>query len=71
MTQSTRPPNPLDDFDDSPPPGGGRRFAIALIVAAILLVGVVVGMYRWMEATSRVDYKGPEQLTYPEHRPYR
>ena len=64
-------PNSLDSFDDAPPPGGGRRFTIALIVTAALLGGVVYGIYQWMQATSKVEYKGPEQLTYPEHRPYR
>ena len=61
----------LDSFDDSPRPGGTRRFLVAIAVTVLLLVGVVVGVYVWMQATSKVDYKGPEQLKYPEHRPYR
>ncbi len=65
------PPGMLENFDDSPPPGGARRFAIAMIVTAVLLVGVVIGVYYWMQATSKLNYEGPEKLTYPEHRYYR
>lgn len=61
----------LHDFNDGPRPGGTRRFLIAAAIALLLLAAVVLGMYKWMQATSKLNYQGPDHLKFPEHRYYR
>ena len=63
--------SPLHNFDETPAPGGGVRFAITLAITALLLVGVILGMRSWMGRTPTEGALGPEQLKYPEKRPFR
>lgn len=71
MTAIPPGPNLPLGFDDAPAPGSTRRFILALAIAAILLIGVVVGMIAWMRATASPEYRGPEKLKEPDHPYYR
>ena len=71
MTINSPGPNVSNGYADAPAPGGTRRFIITLAVVAAVLVGVVVGMALWMEATAAPVYRGPEELKKPDYPYYR
>ena len=71
MTITSPGPNVSDGYVDAPTSGGTRRFIITLVVVAAVLVGVVVGMVLWMEATAAPAYRGPEELKKPDYPYYR